>query len=162
MDVYIGFDISLQTTHVCAVDNEGKITQEGIAASDVSSLDNWLRTHGKDWTIKRIVFETGQLSTHLYHGLKEAGFSVVCIDARHAHGTLKAQRIKTDKNDARGLAQLGVCGADVAIAKSHPEAECWLQFRAMASDCALSVVKEQEKKRPHRACCKDSECVPCD
>ena len=110
MDSYIGFDISLQSTHVCGVDHEGKIIQEGIAPSDVSSLENWLHTHGKDWTIKRIVFETGQLSTHLYHGLKAAGFPVVCIDARHAHGTLKAQRVKNDRNDARGLAQLARTG----------------------------------------------------
>jgi transposase len=63
-----------------------------------------------DWTIGRIVFETGQLSTHFYHGLQAAGFPVVCIDARHAHGTLKAQRIKTDRNDARGLAQIARTG----------------------------------------------------
>jgi transposase len=68
-----------------------------------------LRTHGKQWSIKRIVFETGQLSTHFYHGLRES-WPVVCIDARHAHGTLKAQRVKTDKNDARGLAQIARTG----------------------------------------------------
>ena len=84
--------------------------REGITASDVDALDTWLRTHGKQWAIKRIVFETGQFSTHFYHGLKAAGFPVICIDARHAHGTLKAQRIKTDKNDARGLAQIARTG----------------------------------------------------
>ncbi len=110
MDVYIGFDVSLQTTHVCLVDHEGKTVREGIAASEVDALAAWLRTNGSDWTIRRIVLETGQLSTHLYHGLKRAGFPVVCIDARHAHGTLKAQRIKTDRNDARGLAQLALTG----------------------------------------------------
>jgi transposase len=49
------------------------------------------------------------LSTHLYHGLRQS-CPVTCIDARHAHGTLKAQRIKTDKNDARGLAQIARTG----------------------------------------------------
>jgi len=109
MEVYIGFDISLQSTHVCVVDNEGTIVQEGIAPSDLDALDSWLRRHGQDWTIKRIVFETGQLSTHFYHGLIEA-WPVTCIDARHANGTLKAQRVKTDKNDARGLAQIARTG----------------------------------------------------
>jgi transposase len=110
MDAYIGFDVSLQTTHVCVVDYEGKIVREGVAGSEPGELATWLRTYGRDWVIKRIVFETGQLSTHLYYGLKEAGFPVVCIDARHAHGTLKAQRVKTDKNDARGLAQIARTG----------------------------------------------------
>ena len=71
-------------------------------------------THGfacrlKTYRFSRIVFETGQLSTHFYHGLR-ASWPVICIDARHAHGTLKAQRVKTDKNDARGLAQIARTG----------------------------------------------------
>jgi transposase len=119
MDVYIGFDISLQLTHICVADNEGKTVREGVAASDVSALDIWLRTNSKDWAIKRIVFETGQLSTHFYHGLRES-WPVTCIDARHANGTLKAQRIKTDKNDARGLAQIARTGWYKAVhVKSH-------------------------------------------
>lgn len=109
MEAYIGFDISLQSTSVCVVDSEGNKVREAVVPSDVSALDIWLRTHGKQWAIKRIVFETGQLSTHFYHGLRSS-WPVVCIDARHAHGTLKAQRIKTDKNDARGLAQIARTG----------------------------------------------------
>jgi len=110
MEVYIGLDVSLQLTHACVVDHEGKTVREGVAASEVDALAAWLRTYGMDWTIRRIVFETGQLSTHFYHGLMAAGFPVICIDARHANGTLKAQRVKTDKNDARGLAQLARTG----------------------------------------------------
>lgn len=109
MDAYLGFDISLQSTSVCVVDTEGNKLREGVVPSDVYALDTWLRTHAEKWTIKRIVFETGQLSTHFYHGLRES-WPVVCIDARHAHGTLKAQRIKTDKNAARGLAQIARTG----------------------------------------------------
>jgi transposase len=106
MDVYIGMDISLQTTHICVVDGEGNRLREGSAASEVAAIDAWLRTQGKQWTMQRIVFETGQLSGALYHGLRTAGWPVVCIDARHAHGALKSQRVKTDRNDARGLAQI--------------------------------------------------------
>lgn len=109
MEVYIGFDISLQLTHICVVNVEGKIVAEGTCPSEVQALDRWLRTQGKDWAIRRIVFETGQLSTHIYYGLI-GSWPATCIDARHAHGTLKAQRIKTDKNDARGLAQIARTG----------------------------------------------------
>ncbi len=62
MDVYIGMDISLQTTHLCVVDSEGGLMREGVATSEVDALATWLRTNGKAWAIKRIVFETGQLS----------------------------------------------------------------------------------------------------
>ena len=119
MEVFIGFDISLQSTHVCTVDSHGNIVREGVAASDIDALDSWLRNNSRDWTIQRIVFETGQLSTHFYHGLR-ASWPVTCIDARHANGTLKAQRIKTDKNDARGLAQIARTGWYKAThVKSH-------------------------------------------
>ncbi len=110
MSIYIGMDVSLQRTAICAVNAEGKTVWEGTVLSELTALNDWLGKQRKEGAIERIVFETGQLSTHLYHGLKDAGFPVVCIDARHAHGTLKAQRIKTDKNDARGLAQIARTG----------------------------------------------------
>jgi transposase len=104
---------------VCAVDGQGNIVREGVAASDIDALESWLRNNSKDWSIQRVVFETGQLSTHFYHGLR-ASWPVTCIDARHANGTLKAQRIKTDKNDARGLAQIARTGWYKAVhVKSH-------------------------------------------
>src|SRR5437588_11490911 len=110
MDVYNGMDISLQTTHLCVVDSEGGKVREGNTASEVSALEAWLGKHCRDMAIRCMVFETGQLSTHLYHGLKAMGFPVECIDARHAHGTVKAQRSKTDKNDAGGLAHIARAG----------------------------------------------------
>jgi len=122
MDVFIGFDISLQTTHICAVDIDGNVVREGIAVSEMEPVDSWLRTHCKDWNVRRIVFETGQLSTHFYHGLR-ASWPVICIDARQAHGTLKAQRVKTDKNDARGLAQIARTGWYKAVHVKSPEGQ---------------------------------------
>lgn len=105
MDVYIGMDISLQTTHICIVDSNGNTVHEGRTTSEVAALDMYLVKHGGG-QVKGIGFETGQLSGHLHEGLRASGWPVICMDARHAHGVLKAQRAKTDKNDARGLAQL--------------------------------------------------------
>ena len=75
------------------------------------AIDDWLRSHSKSWTIQRIVFETGQLSTHYYHGLVSLAGNVHLIlpgiVARDAEG---AAQFKTDKNDARGLAELARTG----------------------------------------------------
>lgn len=106
MEVYIGMDVSMQETQLCVVDGDGKIQHEGRAGSDPRSLQKHIEERAKHWQIKRIGLETGPLSSHLLKGLQDAGFPVVCMDARHAHGVLKAQRVKTDRNDARGLAQL--------------------------------------------------------
>lgn len=122
MDAYIGFDISLQTTHICVVDIDGGILKEGVAPSEVEPINQWLHTHCGDWKVRRIVFETGQLSTHFYHGLRPS-WPAICIDARHAHGTLKAQRVKTDKNDARGLAQIARTGWYKAVHVKSPNGQ---------------------------------------
>lgn len=119
MNIFIGFDISLQSTYICAVDADGNVVREGVVPSEPGPIDIWLRTQCKDWTVRRIVFETGQLSTYFYHGLR-ASWPVICIDARHAHGTLKAQRVKTDKNDARGLAQISRTGWYKAVHVKSP------------------------------------------
>ncbi len=96
MDVYVGMDISLRSTHVCLVNTAGEVLQEGSARSEVVALEAYLRQHTRKYSIQRIVFETGQLSTVLFHGLAQAGWSVACIDARHAHGVLQAQPVKTE------------------------------------------------------------------
>lgn len=127
MDVYIGFDISLQSTHACVVDGAGNLVREGVERSEVGAIDAWLKKHGQDWDIKRIVFETGQLSAYLYHGLRPS-WPVVCIDARHAHAALKAQRAKTDRNDARGLAQIARTGWYKAV---HVKSEECQALRAL-------------------------------
>ena len=103
MNVYIGMDVSLQTTHLCFVDQYGTVLHEGCAASDALALDDYFRRHLEHGQIFSVVLETGPLSTAMSHGLIKSGWPVVCIDARHADGVLKAQRSKTDRNDARAL-----------------------------------------------------------
>jgi transposase len=50
----------------------------------------------------RIGLERGQLSSWLFHELKEAGLPVICVDARHAKAALSLKVNKTDANDALG------------------------------------------------------------
>ena len=50
--------------------------------------------------------EAGPLSQWLYSALAEAGLSVICVETRHMRAVLKAQINKTDRNDARGMAQM--------------------------------------------------------
>ena len=55
---------------------------------------------------KRIGLEAGPLSQWLFSALAEAGLSVICVETRHMRAVLKAQINKTDRNDARGMAQM--------------------------------------------------------
>src|SRR5438270_443468 len=62
-------------------------------------------------TCRRIVFETGRMAPMLYHGLRQLGLTVICIESRQAYQALKLLAThKTDHNDARGLAHLARTG----------------------------------------------------
>jgi transposase len=54
----------------------------------------------------RIGLEAGPLSQWLYGALAETGLPVICVETRHMRAVLKAQINKTDRNDARGMAQM--------------------------------------------------------
>jgi transposase len=65
----------------------------------------------------RVGLETGPLAIWHVHGLRRLQVSVVCLDARYAHAVLACRPHKSDRNDARGLAELVRLGAyrEVAI-----------------------------------------------
>lgn len=103
--LFAGLDVSLEMTSICIVNEEGRTVLEAQASSDPDVIAMVLTR--ADGTFERIGFEAGPLSQWLYNGLAEAGFPVVCIEARHAKAAMVAMnRNKNDRNDARSLAQL--------------------------------------------------------
>lgn len=113
MACYLGLDVSDKSTHLCAVEEAGKIVWRGVCATDPEAIARTIALHCRD--VVRVVLETGALSAFLYHGLAERGVPVVCICARHAKGVLSARVNKTDPHDAEGLAQLARTGWFKAI-----------------------------------------------
>ena len=104
MNHYVGLDVSQEETHICVVDQNGKQLWQGKCASTPDAIGELVKQ--KAPSIKSVGLETGNLSTYIWHGLNDMGIPVICIDAYHAHGVLKLQMNKTDKNDAQGIAQI--------------------------------------------------------
>ena len=104
MDHFAGLDVSVNETSVCIVDDAGRIVREVKVASEPDALLAVLKnlTHH----FKRIGLEAGPLSQWLYSALGEANLPVICVETRHMRAVLKAQINKTDRNDARGIAQM--------------------------------------------------------
>lgn len=101
---YAALDVSLRSVAVCIIDNEGKVRLERSVPSDVPDLARCLKEFGEP--IHQVGLEAGTLTQHLTYGLREAGFEVVCMEARQVNAALSAMRNKTDKHDARGIAQI--------------------------------------------------------
>ena len=104
MDHFAGLDVSVKETSVCIVDDTGKIVREVKVASEPEALLAVLKNPA--YHFKRIGLEAGPLSQWLYSALAEAELPVVCVETRHMQAVLKAQINKTDRNDARGIAQM--------------------------------------------------------
>lgn len=101
---YAGIDVSLESSSVCLVDGAGKILREAKVASEPEALIGWFRSLGL--TLERIGLEAGPLSQWLYAAMREAGLAVELLETRHVRDAFKAMVVKSDRNDARGIAQL--------------------------------------------------------
>ena len=104
MEYYAGIDVSLEESSVCVVDTAGGVVRESKVASDPAALTAWFEAFGDE--ICRIGLETGPLSQWLYAGMSEAGLAVELLETRHVRAAFRTMPVKTDRKDARGIAQL--------------------------------------------------------
>jgi transposase len=104
MDYYAGIDVSLEQSSVCVVDGSGKVVGERKVASEPAALIEYLGSLGV--ALSRIGLEAGPLSQWLYAALKAAGLAVELLETRHVRDAFSAMPVKSDRNDARGIAQL--------------------------------------------------------
>ena len=104
MDQFAGLDVSVKETSVCIVDDTGRIVREVKVASEPEALLQVLSNPA--YHFKRIGLEAGPLSQWLFSAFAEASLPAICVETRHMRAVLKAQINKTDRNDARGMAQM--------------------------------------------------------
>jgi len=104
MEYYAGIDVSLKESSVCVVDAKGKVVREVKVASEPEALVQCFAA--LSLPICRIGLEAGPLSQWLHVGLIAAGRDVVLLETRHVKAALSAMTVKTDRKDARGIAQL--------------------------------------------------------
>jgi transposase len=104
MEHYAGIDVSLEQSSVCVVDVSGRIVREAKVASEPAALARFFKEFGLP--LSGMGLEAGPLSQWLHAGLTAAGFEVVLLETRHVKAALSAMVVKTDRKDARGIAQL--------------------------------------------------------
>ncbi|HLN26087.1 MAG TPA: IS110 family transposase, partial [Patescibacteria group bacterium] len=104
MEYFAGLDLGVKSTAICVVDGSGTVVFETSVATEPEAIRSALEGYAD--RLRRVGHEAGSLSPWLHTGLVRLGLTVVLLETRHVHAALKAQRNKTDKNDARGIAQL--------------------------------------------------------
>jgi transposase len=121
MQFFVGIDVSLESSSICVINERGIVIKEGIAVSEPEAIGRFIRHQGRK--VEHVGLETGSLSQWLYAGLTQQGFKVSVMEARHVHAAFGAMRVKTDRNDARGLAQLVRLGWFKSVHVKAPSAQ---------------------------------------
>ena len=101
---FVGLDVSLKTTSICIVEADGSPVWQGKAEREPSALVKVLARWRAD--IAFVGIEACPLSEWLYGALQESRYQVVCIETRHAQRFLSPRPNKTDRSDARGIAEM--------------------------------------------------------
>lgn len=104
MSYYAGIDVSLKCSSVAVVNDKGEIVREAKVATDPIAMIEWFRSCGLP--MERIGMEAGPFSQWLYAGMKDVGLAVELLETRHVRNAFKTMAVKTDRKDARGIAEL--------------------------------------------------------
>ena len=164
MRYFAGLDVSLEETAICIVDEAGGIVREARVASEPDALVAFVDALGM--TMERVGLEACSLTAWLHQGLSEAGIPAVCIEARQAKAAMGAMPNKTDRNDARGIAQLMRTGWYRAVHVKSSSCRSWRAcdgrrradtrptfengVRALLGDAGLTVGTPSRKDFPAR------------
>src|SRR3990167_11323068 len=107
MKYYAGLDVSMKETFICVLREDGEKVYESHTYSDPKFINDELIKSGVK--LEKIGLESGSLSGYLTKGLLALGWKAICIDSRKMAAILSVTVNKTDKNDARGIADAMRC-----------------------------------------------------
>jgi transposase len=105
---YVGLDVSMKTTFICILDKEGKVVLQDNVPTDPTTISTIIENSGLK--IEKIALESGSISHWLVQELCARKLPTICIDARRMSVILSTNINKTDKNDARLIAEAVRCG----------------------------------------------------
>lgn len=138
MKYYAGLDISNAETSICIVDHEGNFVKEAKVESCPEALDRYFQK--QQFELEKIGLEAGALSHWLVAGLRARGWEgVICIDSHLMASILATNINKTDRNDARAIANAIRCNNYKEVHIKSTE--------AIKTNCLLTVRKTLIKQK---------------
>ena len=151
MKYFAGMDVSLEETAICVVDETGQMIKEARATSEPDALHALLASFNLPF--ERVGLEACSLTAWLHGELTSAGWPAICIESRHAKAAMGAMPNKTDRNDARAIAQIMRTGwfkaVHVKTPTCAPGVRCWLRAARSSTRCGRSrMSSEPSFERP--------------
>ena len=146
MGYFAGLDVSLEETAICIVDETGRIVREARVTSEADMLVAFFTACGM--TMERVGLEACSLTAWLHAALTQAGLPAICIEARQAKAAMGAMPNKTDRNDARGIAQIMRTGWYRAV---HVKSPCCRSWRALLAARRMLLNKRRDVENGIRA-----------
>lgn len=138
MKYYAGLDISNEETSICIVDEDNNIVKEAKVDSDPEAIYRYLQK--TKLTFEKVGIEAGGLSHWLVTGLRARGLQgVICIDSRVMASILAVNINKTDRNDARAIANAMRC-------KNYKEVHI-KSIESIKTNCLLTSRKALVKQK---------------
>lgn len=104
MKLYVGLDVGLEETSLCIVDGEGLTVREVKVNTEPAAIRSAVEGYAD--RLERVGVEASSLGIWLYRELQPAELPIIVVEARHMRVSLSTMRNKTDRNDARGIAQM--------------------------------------------------------
>lgn len=107
MTYYAGLDVSMKETSIAIVDVKGKIVFETSCETDPEVIAKTLKD--SNLTLEKIGLESGCISFWLIEELKKLDLRATCIESRQMATIIALKVNKTDRNDARLIADAMRC-----------------------------------------------------
>lgn len=139
MGFYCGFDLGNKRTTVCMIDNRRQVREEVEVATNSEELSKLLRKH-RGLTC---IVEASPLAEWLCNEVEKYGHKITVVCPRKAKVALASQgKKKTDKRDARALAELCRSGWYEAVHRKSGEARAlrsYMTARKQICECSTAI-----------------------
>lgn len=109
--LFFGIDASADTMAICATDELGIVLAETSCRATPATVIDELRALGA-YPGSVLGIEAGWCGSVLIRRLRREGFVVRVLSTRYVNGYLKLTQNKSDRNDARGIAEIVRLGAN--------------------------------------------------
>lgn len=103
MKHYAGLDVAIKTTAICIVAENKEIVFETTTVTDPNAIADAITKTGLN--VEVVGIETCGISRWLIHELQEKNVPAIGIDSQKMAALISIRANKTDKNDAREIAQ---------------------------------------------------------